>query len=296
MRSYSTYVLLTLMISVATKVSAAEPTTIPVPESKVENVCDVKYSKMKALLEQEKLGEARAVFEQLFAECDKNTQLYYEYADVLTEAGAFRRAGELLDELLLGISTGTYEKKLAVYNMRGYIAFVLGEYEEAVEFFQAALLDIDYAALSETTKVKLNNNIGVVLRLLERYPEAREHFLVAKKLGSRLGEENLASVESILAVLEEEPAESPGIFATVVGSVESFSELNKAQSEISNRLGIASSELTVFRTNNGRLAFAYGTNLSIAKAQDRTEKSRVHGINDAYITSALNWELVETPE
>ncbi|WP_300068895.1 hypothetical protein, partial [uncultured Ruegeria sp.] len=116
----------------------------------------------------------------------------------------------------------------------------------------------------------------------------------AAELGSSRAFRNLAAVASIVSTLEESDTSQPGAFAAIVGSAKSLSTAESSLLQISHKLNVEQSNISVFRMNNGRYSISLGRFKSYPAAISDRDKAVEAGISDSYVAWLTDWELIET--
>ncbi len=265
----------------------------------VPDTCESDYSQALRTRRAGNLQDAAHLFHSVHEECGDSFDISFQYGRTLMMLREYDTAVEFLDGAIEIRERYVKESRqpvpdATVYNVRGFAAIMLEDFEDAVEFFGKGIDDDSYESLPPETKMKLNNNAGIVYLALHRYEEAEEHFIRADKLGSTLARENLTKIKSIKDTLAEGDEDIPGIFAPVVWSVRDETRIGEVRGDVAAKLDTVVDNIHVYIMPNGRYALAHGSEYSYPKAKRLVDEARKE-IYDAYVASVATWTRYEFP-
>ena len=189
-----------------------------------------------------------------------------------------------------GNATQEDRSKQAIFNIIGYTWLQKKEYSQAIMAFERQLNDDMFTSLPRITQTKVFNNTGYTYLKLNQYPAARLNFEKALANGSKLAAANITKLDSLISVQSAGDIDIPGIFSVALSSQRSEVGLTDELNRFAEKLGVPSTEISVYRRENGMLTFTYGNNLSYPKAQKELERALAVGEDDAQMVSTANWE------
>lgn len=241
----------------------------------------------------EKFISSYSIYTELKQKYPGSFSIVYGYGRLLAQMKRFVESAEVLNSALkLGKSNAPLPDP-SIYNTIGWVATMNGNFDLALEYFKKTSEDQKiYSRLSDETRMKLHNNTGYALMLLDRYEESMKEFRKAEQLGSEKAKANIEKVTSLIETQKKQNENIPGVFAVVVLSTRSTMDINKVVQTISSRLhGILPEQdlkTNVYLAKTGLYFIALGGNYSYAKAQ------RIHGavkniIADAFVSSTTSW-------
>ena len=290
------FFVLILLVQTAIAQGAAQDTVLnDVPAEAASQHAVAESYKTSNLLEQ-----SRQEYSELLKHYPNSFSITYDYGRLLAQMKEYQESAKILKAAL---QLGTKQGQLldpSLYNTIGYVHLRMGEFDQALEYFKMAAAPEIYKRLSESTKMKLHNNTGFVLMLVDRYEEALREFAKARDLGSQTAVKNIDKVNSLIETQEKQNPDLPGIFAVVIHSTKSTKQLDtlartltkKIQEEVPKEKQQELNNPVVYIMNNDMYVITLASNSSYAKA--RTLLAVVKKvIPDAFISSTTNWELYQ---
>lgn len=175
------------------------------------------------------------------------------------------------------------------WNTRGFAAIKRGRWDEAVEDLRRQLAVSGFPAAPDAQRLKIYNNLGYALLQLERYPEALEAFETAAALGSRNALRNIEATQSILSVLNAGDPDLPGVFAVVVETSRSYTDISRVQGRLRESGFDEAGAFHIYQRPDGKLSLTLGANESWPKAEGRLEAVRA-AVPDAFVASTADWK------
>jgi tetratricopeptide (TPR) repeat protein len=257
-----------------------------------------KYDEAEALRAKDKLNASYPIYAELLQKYSSSFSVNYGYGLLLAQMKRFPESGEALK---IALNIGTAKEQIldpSIWNSIGWVAIMNGNFDQAIEYFKTAKNDPKtYASLREETKMKLHNNAGYALMLMDRYEEANEEFHKAELLGSEKAKENIEKIHSLIETQKKQDPDIPGVFTVVVLSVKNKDWLDKSIQSITGRIRSSAygqelkdtDAIDVYLAKNGMYLLALGGNYSYAKAQRILEKVKKTA-PDAFVSSTTNWE------
>ena len=290
------FFVLILLVQTAIAQGAAQDTVLnDVPAEAASQHAVAESYKTSNLLEQ-----SQQEYSELLKHYPNSFSITYDYGRLLAQMKEYQESAKILKAAL---QLGTKQGQLldpSLYNTIGYVHLRMGEFDQALEYFKMAAAPEIYKRLSESTKMKLHNNTGFVLMLVDRYEEALREFAKARDLGSQTAVKNIDKVNSLIETQEKQNPDLPGIFAVVIHSTKSTKQLDtlartltkKIQEEVPKEKQQELNNPVVYIMNNDMYIITLASNSSYAKA--RTLLAVVKKvIPDAFISSTTNWELYQ---
>jgi tetratricopeptide (TPR) repeat protein len=191
------------------------------------------------------------------------------------------------------------------WNTLGYLYIQREMFGNAERMLTIEIERSEFYTLDNTQKIKIYNNLGLSLLNMGQYDRARHYLDIAKALGSKLAVYNLDVLSSIVATLEADDETIPGIFALIVKSLREndgvgryikSNECTEYAATISDTLNEAGEaeglDIYVFERPDGMHHITLGAYVSYPRAQRIRQIAIKAGIDDAYISSVVNWKNV----
>ena len=281
---------LVLLVQIAAAQDAVPVQNDIPPEAEAQLAIAESY-KNRDLLEQ-----SQREYIELLKKYPNSFSIGYDYGRLLAQMKEYQASAEALGVALkLGSSSGQLLAP-SLYNTIGYVHIMLGDFDQALEYFKMATAPEIYKRLSESSKMKLHNNTGYALMLADRYEESLDEFAKARTLGSRKAVENIEKVKSLIETQEKQNPDLPGIFAVVIHSTRNKEQLDalthrlleELQSTVSKEKQQELDRPVVYIAQNGMYFIALASNSSYAKAQELLSVVR-KVIADAFVSSTTNW-------
>lgn len=177
----------------------------------------------------------------------------------------------------------------SIYNTLGYVYYKNGDYANAERFYKEGLKEENYALLSESSKRKINNNIGVLYMHDGQYDKSEKYLQVsANTFDSRQAEYNLERLNQYQNAKQEKMKEDDNYYFVIVGS---FEELEKAN-EFANELSDLNEQykIEIYKSENEFYAVTLGGYLNYNEALDRVSHAKSSKmLHDAYVKKSKNW-------
>lgn len=213
----------------------------------------------------------------------------------------YQESAKILEAALkLGSDSSGQLLDPSLYNTLGYVHLRMGEFDQALEYFKMATAPEIYKRLSESTRMKIHNNTGFALMLIDRYEEALDEFAKARDMGSQIAVKNIDKVNSLIETQEKQNPDLPGIFAVVIHSTKSIKQLDTLASTLTEKIQKAAPKAkqqelnnpVIYVMNNGMYVITLASNSSYAKARALLAVVK-KVIPDAFVSSTTNWELYQ---
>jgi tetratricopeptide (TPR) repeat protein len=242
------------------------------------------------------LEQSRQEYVELRKKYPNSFSIVYDYGRLLAQMKEYQESAKALG---VALKIGVRREQLpdpSLYNTIGYVHIMLGDFDQALEYFKMAAGPKTYNRLAENTKMKLHNNTGYALMLADRYEESLGEFAKARAMGSRKAVENIEKVQSLIETQEQQRPDLPGIFAVVIHSTRNKETLDAlARGLLAELQGTVSKEKqqelnkpVIYVAKNGMYFIALASNSSYAKAQELLSVVR-KVITDAFVSSTTNW-------
>ena len=253
-----------------------------------------KYDKAEALRAQGQFNASFPIYEELLEKYSDNFSVNYGYGLLLAQMKRFPEAANALKTALNIGKTQEQMPDPSIWNSIGWVSLMNGDLDQAIEYFTTAKQDSNiYSSLSDETRMKLHNNSGYALMLMDRYEESKEDFKKAEELGSEKAKQNIEKVDSLIETQKKQNPDIPGVFAVVVLSIRDKERTQEAADRLRTELGLQKTEtIDVYLAKNGMYLLAVKSNCSYAKAQATLKKVR-EKVPDAFVSSTTNWEPVQ---
>ena len=251
----------------------------------------------KTSQDQTQLEQTRQEYAELRKKYPNSFSIGYDYGRLLAQMKEYQESAKILGAALkLGSSSGQLLDP-SLYNTIGFVHMMLGDFDQALEYFKMATAPEIYKRLSESSRMKLHNNTGHALRLADRYEESLDEFAKARALGSYKAVKNIEEVRSLIETQEKQNPDLPGIFAVVIHSTRKKEQLDALTRRLTEKIqAVASKEKqqelnkpVVYVAQNGMYSITLASNSSYAKAQELLSVVR-KVIADAFVSSTTNWE------
>ena len=245
------------------------------------------------------LEQSQQEYTKLLKKYPNSFSISYDYGRLLAQMKEYQESAKILGAALkLGSDSSGQLLDPSLYNTLGYVHLRMGAFDQALEYFKMATAPKIYKRLSESSRMKLHNNTGFVLMLVDRYEEALDEFAKARELGSQIAVKNIDKVKSLIETQEKQNPDLPGIFAVVIHSTKSIKQLDTLARTLTEKIQKTApkekqQELNnpvIYVMNNGMYVITLASNSSYAKARALlTVVKKV--IPDAFVSSTTNWEL-----
>jgi tetratricopeptide (TPR) repeat protein len=257
-----------------------------------------RYVEAEALRAKEQFALSYPIYAELLQKHPSSFTVNYGYGLLLAQMKRFPESAETLKTAL---NLGKAKERMpdpSIWNTLGWVSIMSGNLDQALECFKTAKENPEtYASLSDETKMKLHNNAGYALMLMDRYEEAKKEFYKAEQLGSEKAKLNIEKIDSLIETQKKQDPDIPGVFAVVVFSIRNKDGIDKAVLTQFERLHTAvpeldlksAEEINVYLAKNGIYLLALGSNYSYAKAQVMLGNIK-KTVPDAFVSSTTNWE------
>jgi tetratricopeptide (TPR) repeat protein len=250
------------------------------------------FAEAEAHRSQGKFNLSYPIYSELRKKYPNSFSAAYARSSLLAQMKLYRLSAEALQEALhIGLSKPQLPDP-SIYNTMGWVAIMNGEFDQALEYFNKAKQPELYRRLSGATKMKLHNNTGYALMLLDRYEESLLEFAQAEKLGSDKAAENIEKVKSLIETQKKQDPNIPGVFAVVLLSTRHKERIDASVLSMSGRLSTVPEQdrkINVYLAKNGMYFIVLGGNCSYAKAQAMLAQVR-KTVADAFVSSTTSWE------
>lgn len=219
---------------------------------------------------------------------------YVQQGEYENGIGSLQRALEIKERK--GIVEAT------IYNSIGWAYLKKNDYGQAEKFLQIGLEDVNQELMSETSKRKLLNNIGLLYMYTGNVEQSRKYLSMAvKRYNSALARANLELLSRLevkqAAPGKEEPESLRGYSFAVVGS---FYKLNEAR-HFAQQLLDSKYQYPpeIYLAENSVYGVVLGAYLSYDEAKRRVKYAASEGIaKNAYVWQSKAWgeNLFKSPE
>jgi len=283
------FILFFLLLTAGLSCAASSPANLDIP---IE--AQAKYEEAEALRDKDQYNLSYPIYADLLQKYPSSFSINYGYGLLLAQMKRFQDSAEALKTAL---NIGKSKEQMpdpSIWNSIGWVALMNGNLDQAVEYFNVPKNNpAIYSKLNDETRMKLHNNAGYALMLMDRYEQAKEDFKKAEQLGSDKAKLNIEKIDSLIETQQRQDPNIPGVFTVVVFSVKNKDWLDRAIQTISGRL--VSKELAelagidVYLAKNGLYMLTLGGSYSYVKAQGILEKIK-KSVPDAFVSSTTNWE------
>lgn len=247
---------------------------------------------IEVLVKHGKLQEAILIYEEILRKDPNNIKIKYKLALLYVKMKDYKKASNDLYSILLQYGN-TSEVSSNIYNILGWTYLMQEDLDQALTTFKIASSPNNYKKLDNTNKMKVSNNTGYTLMLMDRYEEALVQFEQAVKLGSTKAKLNIQKINSIIEVQKNQDINIPGIFLVILKSVKEENKLVPIIEELATKLLVNINDFVIYKTTTNTFRISLGNNYSYNKAEEILKDVKEKGISDAFVTSSTQWNIYE---
>lgn len=247
---------------------------------------------IEVLVKHGKLQEAILIYEEILRKDPNNIKIKYKLALLYVKMKDYKKASNDLYSILLQHGN-TSEVSSNIYNILGWTYLMQEDLDQALTTFKIASSPNNYKKLDNTNKMKVSNNTGYTLMLMDRYEEALVQFEQAVKLGSTKAKLNIQKINSIIEVQKNQDINIPGIFLVILKSVKEENKLVPIIEELATKLLVNINDFVIYKTTTNTFRISLGNNYSYNKAEEILKDVKEKGISDAFVTSSTQWNIYE---
>lgn len=215
----------------------------------------------------------------------------FEKARFYLQAGNF----DLAIQTLNALGSGGDEELLRDNSVRlllGQAYIQRSEFDLAVRTLRRETEAKHFEAMPTGGKAAVYSNLGYAYIPLGRYDKSLQFLQKAADLGSGWAAKNIVKVNSLLATLDAQPQNAPGIYAVVVDATDKRSRIAASLKKAADRLRRPADAFGVYLDGAGQYLIVLSPNVSYPAAKANRQAAEAAKTDEAYVVSTSQWSDV----